>query len=71
MPMRAIPPEAIDLLERELPDFVKDVERCADGTLAGIVMSIDGFADDPILFHAMVWYAYDKGAELTLMPRPT
>lgn len=66
--MQDITDEAFRLIERNAPGFIDAVLWGKAGTPAEILLTLDAFADDPLLLYACLWYSMSQGVACTIVP---
>jgi hypothetical protein len=71
--MQDIPDEAVRLIEQNAPGFIVAVqslqERQGKAEVASpILLTLDAFADDPLLLYACLWYSATYGVACTFAP---
>lgn len=74
--MHDISPEALRLIERDAPTFITAVWHAKEGLHQGqeaatLLLTLDAFADDPILLYACLWYCATVGVTCTFAPNVT
>ncbi len=69
--MTTISAQALRLLRRQAPEFLKAVRQAKreGGHQAHLHLPLDAFEDDPFLLYACVWHAVTCGVAVTIPAR--
>jgi len=63
--MRQIPIEAMEQVQRELPEIVDAIQARSKGA---VILVLDDFEGEPDLFFNTVWYAASHGRRVVIEP---
>lgn len=71
--MKQLTDLSIRRLKDECPSFQEAVQHARTdkerGAIDAILMQIDAFDGDPYLLYLALWYAYERGVAITLVPK--
>lgn len=59
--MRAPNEDELAIIQRDAPDIFDMVHQAKEGDIDKVVFTIDAFASEPELLHAVVWYITSQG----------